>query len=644
MYFENGCISPRQMTRLIITEFLGITLLTSSGITSSMCGRDGILSIVYATVSAAVYVWLVLVLCEKTGGSVLEYMEAHLGRKVSCTAAVIFGIKYLMFAAGCLLMVGTVVQRVLLQQYHPAIIIIPMALLIIYGLSLDWESRARFAEVACYFVVIPAVIVILITWGKCDRYNISPIFMGKQGRVIMTGIWYMVLSSPGEMLLFSRQHFEPDSKMKKAVLKGIFTVGVFNIIFYILNIGIYGIDSASDSLVSSIRLMQSVGHLESIISLFLIISLYTLVNCYGSYSLKMIRHLTKGKKRKINSRFNRAGYMCTVGIVIAVISCTAASYGVLADSSRDVSANVTMEERDYVMFMGIDYEAGNYKVTYGYDSDRESVEWSGKSLLQAKEAYGYISPGTVDFSHIKSIVLGENVLSSKNALEGLRRFLETEETIADDTIVIATEGKAGKYDEIMGSNIKYMFENNLYYLKCEANEIVRAVSDRHKAVTLGLVTENDKSPECTGMVIIDGRGTKKILDINDSKLLMLAGKDISGHIVKISDGKMYKVNQNASDIKINIINNETIGVEISLTGYLTNISGYNVDADSANEKIEREVFNMLTDLMGNSGIDYLNVYDRLSVADRGMWVKFASDREAMYKRVYFDVNAHYDIR
>lgn len=644
MYFENGCISPRQMTRLIITEFLGVTLLTSSGITSAMCGRDGIISIVYATVAAAIYVWLVLILCEKTGGSVLEYMEVHLGRKVSCTAAVIFGIKYLMFASGCLLMVSIVVQRVLLQQYSTAIIIIPMALLIIYGLSLDWEARARFAEIAYYFVIIPAAAIILITWNKCDRYNISPIFMGKQGRVLMMGIWYMVLSSPGEMLLFSRQHFEPDSKMKRAVLKGIFTVGVFNIIFYILNIGIYGIDSASDSMISSIRLMQSVGHLESIISLFLIISLYTLVNCYGSYSLEMIKHLTKGKRRKINIRFNRAGYMCTVGIIIGIISCTAALYGVLADSSRDVSANVTMEEKDYVMFMGIDYEAGNYKVTYGFDNDRESLEWSGKSLLEAKEAYGYISTGTVDFSHIKSIVLGEKVLSSKNALEGLRRFLETEETIADDTLVVAADGKAGECDKLKGGNIKYMFENNLSYLKCEANEVVRAVSDRHKAVSMGLIAQKDDSPECTGGVIIDGRGMQMLLDVNDSKILMLTDKSISGHTVKTSDGKMYKVSQNDSDIQINIINNETIGVEVALTGYLTNISSYNIDVGSANEKIEQEVFNMLTDLMEDSNIDYLNVYDRLSVADRGMWVKFASDRDAMYKRVYFDVNAHYDIQ
>lgn len=639
MYFENGCISPRQMTRLIITEFLGITLLSSTGITAGMCGRDGILSIIYATVFAAVYVWLVLILCGKTGGSVLEYLEAHFGRKVSCTVAAIFGIKYLIFAVGVLLMVGTVVQRMLLQQLHPSIVIIPMAILVIYGWSLDWEARARFAEVAYYFVIIPAIAIVLITWNKCDRYNIVPLFMGNHRRVILTGIWYMVLSAPGEMLLFSRQHFDPDARMKRAVWKGISVVGIFNVIYYILNVGIYGIESASDRQISSLMLMQAVGHIESIMSLFLIISMYTLLNCYGSYSLEMIRHLAKEKSRK----FSKIGYMCTIGIIIGVVSCTAAAYGVFASSSDDASAGVTMEEKDYVMFMGIDYKGGEYTVTYGFDNDRESVQWKGRTLLEAKEEYAYISPGTVDFSHIKAIVLGEDLVKSGNGLSGLGKFLDSEETIANDTLVVCVEGKAEKYDELKGGSIKDMFDNNLSYLKCEAYEMAKAVSDRYKAVAVGMITKNDDIPKCTGTIILDGKGITKELDVNQAKLLMLTDKDVAGHTFSTSDRIVYKIVQNQPDIQIKIINNETIGVNVTLRGTLKNFSKYSIEKDTMNEKIELEVFNMLTDLMCNSGIDYLNVYNRLSVADKEMWVKYSSDRKSMCKRVYFNVNAEYNI-
>lgn len=640
MYFENGRISPRQMTRLIITEFLGITLLSSTGITSEMCGRDGILSIVYATVFAAVFVWLVLILCEKTGGSVLEYLEAHFGRKVSCAVAVIFGIKYLIFAVGVLLLLGTVVQRMLLQQFHPAIVIIPMVLLFVYGLSLDWEARARFAEVAYYFVLIPAIIVVLITWNKCDRYNIAPLFMVNHGRVLISGLWYMLLSAPAEMLLFSRQHFDADTKMKRAVLKSVFILGIFNVIYFILNVGIYGIESASDRQISSLMLMQAVGHIESIMSLFLIISLYTLLNCYGSYSLEMIRHLVKGKSKK----FNRSWYMCVVGVVIGLVSCTASAYGVLAGPANDVSAGVTMEEKDYIMFMGIDYDGGQYTVTYGLDNDRESIIWKGSTLLEAREQYAYISPGTVDFSHIKAIVLGEDLVKSGNGLEDLGKFLESNETIANDTLVVSVEGKAEKYDELKGSSIKDMFENNLSYLKCEAYEMVQAVSDKHKAAALGMITKKEDYPECTGALILDGRGKVKKLGVNESKILMLTDKDVAGNTFTTADRKVYKIVQNQPDIQINIINNETIGVDVTLRGTLKNIAGYSVEKDTANEKIELEVFNILTDLMCNSSIDYLNVYNRLSVADKGMWVKYSTDRKSMYKRVYFNVNADYDFK
>lgn len=637
MYFENGRISPRQMSRLIVTEFLGITLLSSTGIMAGTCGRDGILSIGYAVLFTILYTWLVLLLCEKGKGSVLEYLEAHFGRRLSCIVAAIVACKYILFAAGVLMISGTVVQRVLLQQYHPVIVMIPMAVLFLYGLTLDWEARARFAEIAYYFVVLPAIFVIFLTCKKCERYNLSPLFMGVQGRVLMTGIWYMILSAPAEMLLFSRQHFETDGKMKRAVWKAVIVVGLFNIFYYILNVGIYGIDNVSEQMVSSLGLMQIVGHIESIMSLFLVISLYALLNCYGSYILEMMRHLSKNRKKS----WNRIGYACVIGILVAVMACTASAYGVFQSISENTAAGVTMEEKDYVMFMGIDYEDGEYQVNCGFDNDRENVKWSGTTLLELREGYAYLSPGTADFSHIKVIALGENILKSGNRMKELGRFLDQEETIAKDTLVVAVDGKPADYDNVWGSSIRDMFDNNLPYLKCEAYEIVQAVSNQHKSVAIGKITKENDLPQCMGTMVIDGKGIVRFLDNNQSKLLLLTKENVSGQTIETSDGKVYRILQNVPDIRIHIINNETIGVNVTMRGVLNHLSAYKVKEETVNEKIEQEVFDILNDLMENSSIDYLDVYNRLSVADRGMWVKYSSDRRGMYKRVYFNVKVEY---
>ena len=99
MYFENGRISPRQTARLIVTEFLGITLLTTTGMLTGRCGREGIVALVLCAVFSMLYAWGILVICEKINGSLYDVILGKFGRSAAEAVAWIFVIKYILFAA-----------------------------------------------------------------------------------------------------------------------------------------------------------------------------------------------------------------------------------------------------------------------------------------------------------------------------------------------------------------------------------------------------------------------------------------------------------------------------------------------------------------------------------------------------------------
>lgn len=657
MYFENEIISARQLGRLIVIEFLGITLLSSTGILTGKCGREGIVALVVSAIFTLILVWIALSICEKIKGTVFDVMEKYLGRGASQTIEWIFFVKYILSLAGVLLLMGTLVQRTLLQQYSIITIILPTVLLAVYGYRMGMEQRGRFAEVAFYFIVIPAIILIIFAWGKCDRYNIVPFFMGRWKKIFCAALWYSLISSPVEMLLFSGNHLKISERMKMTVCKSVCLVAVLNVIYYILNVGIFGIKNASEHNVSSIGIMQSSGHLESIMSLFMIVSLYALVNCYGHYAILMLENIFKrqGRDEKCHDygtnstgcydKKRSMAYVLFTGIGACVMACVAASYGILVESGGENVAHVSLEKRDYVMLIGIDYQSEKFEIVYGFDSDsdKDNMYWEGENLLAAKDEYTYISPKNPDFSHIEVIVVGREVIEDAKALKSLRKFLEWDETIADNTLIVCAKNKAADID-VSGEDIKSMFDNNLVSYECEAYEMVSAMSDKNMTVVMPVIDLQDGNLMCSGVVISNGRGTCKMIDTNEANYLFLAQKNIEGRVINTGNGRIYNVINNRADIDIRVINNETIGVNIRLSGVLKNLSAYRIHQDETNEKIETELTDILSEMMLNDRLDYLRVYDRLAIADRGMWVKYADDRTEMYKHVYFYVKSEFEIK
>ncbi len=633
MFFENGRISAQQIFRMAVVEFLGITIVTVPLITGKMCGRDGLIAIFLSGASAILYVLLVLKLCEKMSDSLLEELDKKGYKKTGKIIAGVLGGKYLASMVVSMFLLSNMVRQLLLSCYRSYIVVIPMALLLLYSLTMNVESRARFYETIYYFVVIPAIIVILISCRKCDRWNITPLFMGNIRSTIGTAFIYTIIFCPAEILLFSRKHFSADKEIKKYMVRAVIINTLFGMIYFILNVGVYGINGYLSG--NYLSIMQTVGHIESITSLFLIISMFGAVNCYAVYTEKMCVHFFNGK--------TDYKYLCRwVPVIIAAIMASAGVMnGMMVSFATEISRRPDIEDRDYIRAMGIDYNRGRYDVWYQI-ANGKTLYWYGENMLSASEEYEYMTSGSADFSHMSVIVLGKSVLESKKAAGNVADFMKLQSQIAKDMLVVSTEGKASDIAGVKGSDVAKMFHNNLPFFECQSYQYVDVVKEKYKCILMGMVS-GEKNPECQKAVILGPGGEPAILDINEAKLIALANKEMTGQTFKINNVYQYRVIENHYDVSLNIINRETVGVNITLTGDIKDLSGNKITKNRQLEMIEQEISKEINDNIYKNNMDYFRIYDRLSVSDRGLWVKYMENRKGFYNRIYYNVLVKYRI-
>lgn len=645
MYFENDRVSPKQIGRLIIVEFTGISILVSTRITGGLCGRDGLISIAYAAFFSAVFAILVLNYNNTHSGDFLENIENRFGRKPSCIVAILFGIKYFVCAVWIFELISVLIKKILLQHMNVYWILVPAVLIVLYGAFLKFEARCRFGEAAFYFVIIPVVILALITMKKCDVYNLTPLFMTGNTRTVLSALLLVVLCSPMEMLLFSGKHFSSNKGMKKSVCISILVIAIINILYFILNTGIYGIDNASGEEISSVMLMGAVGHLESATALFAIVSIYSLINCYICYIVKMLKFIFN-KNRETESR--RAGICFASVIAAAVAAGVLLTFGVPYKDTGNTIENCNIEDKMIVTTMAIDFVDNEYKVKYGlaHDENGKSVaDWSGNDLRKTKQELGYLSDGVPDFSHIKVIILGSDILKSEDALEGVGAFINEDNTIPKNAVVACSETSA---EEIMGIEehdgryIDKLLRNNVSFNTAEAYELVQNISDADSFIPIARLTYDGKYASCIGTTIINGKGTAVTLTINQTNILQMVKSEMSGKVVRLTGGAEFKVISNNQNVSLRIINNETIGVDIRLNGRIEDMS-YAEDVEELNMSIEDDISQELKFLLEDCKIDYLNIYDRLSIKDRVMWAEYSGRRDRLYKKIYFNVSASYTV-
>ncbi|MBQ9699018.1 MAG: GerAB/ArcD/ProY family transporter [Lachnospiraceae bacterium] len=312
MFTANEKISGRQLYRAIVLTLAGPTLLVCPRVAGQF-GADGFLVYGVAGVLSIIYIWLILWLRERCGGSLFGGVKVgkHPGLCVVAKSAinVLLVVKLLLLAVGGLYLICDVVTGILLPETHIFMVLLVVALALIYWNQGSIECTARAFEMLFYWVIVPVIIVVALAAPKVSVSNLPPTFNHDMRDIFWAGVFFWFIFTPAELLILCGDHYRRDKKTVRGVWRGVVVLFVGNLVTYGTILGIYGAGNITEgSPYPLLKVMQISGipgdflrRVDGFMSVFLVLSLFcgmVMLLDYMGISLWEICHMLYGDRPK----------------------------------------------------------------------------------------------------------------------------------------------------------------------------------------------------------------------------------------------------------------------------------------------------------------------------------------------------------
>lgn len=142
-------------------------------------------------------------------------------------------------------------------------------------------------------------------------------------------------------------------------------------------------------------------------------------------------------------------------------------------------SSLELEEREFPLAVGLETKDGQEKVTLGFqnleksgdekskDTKKKEQNQGGESWDEAFENSNQEYAKTMDYNHVKALIINQGILEDEKALEELMDFLEEKEIFARNTLLFTCEmsveelmGTEQQLDTSMGNYLEQMMESN----------------------------------------------------------------------------------------------------------------------------------------------------------------------------------------
>lgn len=696
MILRNDKISARQLYRLIVTSSAGITCLLSTDISIHFAGRDGLFCIIAASVLSLLYGMLIIRLCRKVKWNYAEYAQKHFGNVINKIICFIFFIRYFIMLVLTAAVLLRVVRNELLTEMGYIGVMIPILLLMAYSVSRGLEARARMTECMIYTIIIPIIILAVLGISGTDRYYLVPLFNGNVSGIIWGSVVLFLLFSPLEMILFMSGNiaYEQNEKLKqktnarrgtgterdsgsvesknktradcgaeKAIIWGIITIFIINLVFYLISVGnlssnvIMAKGDAVLNLAKSVNLPYLVFEKQGgLFMLFFVVSLLIAIFCLAHHTMSMAETLM-GRK-------NRVSYAALVLIVFIGLYVTVNNVDYFSEVTEVRETRVEIENREYADSMIINHEKEQYTVVFTFpagEDENRLEEYEVSNLNALKYEYGQTSDKRLDLSHVQVVILGESVLKNEETFREVIVFLENEQEISDSLNVCAMKQGVEEFTENIkeggvrpGKYISKMLENNIRYAKTQFKKISLVMYDAEQSCLISVLSAVDGRLSYEGNMVVSKSGFVAEYAGNAAKVMELASGD-EGMEVKLGDDREICVDKNDYYMNVDIIGKDTIHVKLIYSGKISGNQAdeYGIDVkmaetedalsvDEVNEIMEKMIFDKINSLVTEYDCDILGIYKHLAIADKEEWRKYKDNREMMFEHVFVEIETRYE--
>ena len=509
MFADNARISHRQLFRQIVLGVLGIYTLAIP-ILPEISGRQGILSLL-----TAMSVYLLLCIYFIRIKTVIQNPRRYMGKVLGSIFVLLYVSWLWIMGVYLLLMISRITDRFLIEGSVYWVVITLAALFAYFGSHQGLERRGRMAEV-CF----PVILLIMGGMLCLGILRMKSYYLMEMGNLTWEG-WiegsYKIFCAflPFAFLPVTLGNVKKPGETGKVMSGALILVTGVLILCLLLLQGSFGIGGYEHRQYPMIEFMAGIripgDFLERVDIFWVAAVMFSMFFALGGVFFYNHELLVRTDKEK-------AAPFLASGLVAAALICEKAQvpmenfvrittgfygplflglllYAGLAGRRKSVfvkaavlflctlplaGCGVSLEDRVFPLSMSADYNEGKFELIYGIpglgditgqnkseEEQPQAISYAGETPKEAEAAFNRNQKNYLDMGHIKTIILGKELLKDEQALFEFLGYLEEKPSVAgniyvfscgDVSALMSIDGQGG---ESVGDYLTGILENNM---------------------------------------------------------------------------------------------------------------------------------------------------------------------------------------
>lgn len=444
MFSENNRISSRQWHRLLQTVLLApaVVFLPAFVVRES----QGIGLLLAGIVISVLYYCLLRAVRVKIGTPLQEYVRKHCGPAFGWTISIIFILRIAPVLVCYLKVLTDIVKERLIPDTNSVFIAAMILAVSVCFVLQGIEGRGRCGEILYWVALLPVIIVIFGGLWRLNGENYLT-YAGIEETVIDRHFWYSLfklvyLFCPAELLLVTRE--EPKNQTGTVCLTG--AAAVMSFAACLGTFGYGGMREESAPLVALTGFFNLFGsgifRQDSIFLLFLLIGflLGTGVLLAGLMEAVSVFSVKETWGRDSSRRAEKRKWALFFSVLL--FACLYLFTDITWEKGKK---HPDLEEKAYMLAMGIDRAGGTYQFTYKFswkNMEEEEFVCLAEDGTDAEEQFAVTSAKLLDFSHVQAVVVGEGCLESETYIDEIMKYLSESKVFSSDTLLVAAKPTA----------------------------------------------------------------------------------------------------------------------------------------------------------------------------------------------------------
>lgn len=297
MFSNNNRISTRQVFRLFVFDFIGMSTLVLPAKLAGASGCDGVFAIVVGGILTSLYLWYLAWIMNRMDSDLITYVRQALPRWGALVMLCFFAAYCILEASYGAYIFADVMKKGLVGGESYTLLLLLILAVAAYAIQSGIESRARVYESLFWVLFVPLFLLLWIAASDVNTVYLHSFFEAPVTNVAGGGLLVFEYLMLVFLVLFFPAYVKKDAqkKMVAAVYRALWVAVLVFIVFDLILLGSFGERAMAKMRYPALTLMSNIHlrgsflkRLDAFLLAIWFFTLFALINVFLFYAKQLI--------------------------------------------------------------------------------------------------------------------------------------------------------------------------------------------------------------------------------------------------------------------------------------------------------------------------------------------------------------------